>query len=45
MACKGSWHDPPMMGFVESLVNARVMKSPVNPIDKQVCEANEEGKL
>lgn len=45
MRRKGTGHDPLMMWLVESLVNPGVMKTPVNPVDTEISEDQEEREL
>ena len=45
VACKWGRHDPLVVGLVQPLVDERVMKSPMNPVDPEVSEGDEEGKL
>ena len=45
VACKGSWHDPFMMALVESLVDQGMVQAPVDPVDTEVREENEQWEL
>lgn len=45
MARVRSGHDPFVMGFVEGPVYPGMMETSMNPVDEEVGEANEEGKL
>jgi hypothetical protein len=42
---KGRGHDPLVVGLVQRLVNALVVESTVNPVDTEIGEEEEEGKL
>lgn len=45
MACVRGGHDPFVMRFVQSLVNQRVVQPPMDPIDEEIGEEDEEGEL
>ena len=45
MACKWRRHDPLVMRFMQLLVDQRVVQAPVDPIDAEVGEEDEQGKL
>lgn len=38
-------HDPLVMRFVQRFVNSGVMQAPVNPVDAQIREGDEQWKL
>lgn len=40
-----SWHDPLVVWLVESLVNQRVVKTSVDPVDAEIGEDEEEREL
>ena len=39
------WNNPPMMLLVHLFVDQRMVKTPMNPINAEVCETNEEREL
>ena len=45
MARERCGHDPLMMRFVQSFVYQGMMQPPMDPVDEQVGEADEEGEL
>ena len=45
MRGEGGGHDPFVVRFVQVLVECRVMETAVDPVDPEVCEEDEEGKL
>lgn len=38
-------HDPLVMWFVQRLVNRRIVQTPVDPVDTQIGEGNEQREL
>ena len=38
-------HDPFVMGFMQDLVNARVVQAAMDPVDEEIGEGDEEGEL
>ena len=38
-------HDPPVMRFVQCFVHSWMMQCPMDPIDEEICEHDEEGEL
>lgn len=38
-------HNPLVMRFVQRFVNRGMMQTPVNPVDAQICEENEQWEL
>lgn len=45
MASIGCRHDPLVVRLVKVLVNKRMMKAAMNPVDAEISEADEQGKL
>lgn len=45
MASVWRWHDPFVVCFVKSLVDFRVMKASVDPVDEEIGEENEKREL
>lgn len=45
VGCVRGGHDPFVMGLVQSLVYRRVVQTPVNPVNEEVGEQDEEGEL
>jgi hypothetical protein len=45
MRSEGRWHDPLVVWLVEVLVDPWMVKTPVDPVDEEVCEEEEDGEL
>lgn len=45
MASVRCGHDPLVMGFMECLVDLRVVQAPVNPVNEEVGKSDEKGEL
>lgn len=45
MACVRGRHDPFVMGLMEDLVHFWVMQTPMDPVDEEISEYDEEQEL
>lgn len=41
MRCVRTWHDPLVVGLMQGLIDKRMVKTTVNPVDEKVGKANE----